>query len=295
MLVAISHYIWNFSKQAHQSKTPQLVTLAYSHYVESARWSLEYGGIKFQETGYAPGQHILPTLSIRIDRTGKKHFSNSSSVADIPGKTKNSPTSSPVMVHPDGSIDRDSWEISARANLKPIDSDLKDLLDKEFGPLCRQWVYFYLLKPEHSNIFSAMCTDGRHWFWKMLWNLGFGNILTEKMVALFDSHNEMTKKQCVVKLEVIIEKLSTILRTRPGKFLGGDELGQADIALASLCGAIIFPDLYAGGLMTPFVHQMKNKDKEFSQEVERWRKTEVGSYCMDLYSQWRLAKITRKN
>ena len=43
----------------------QLLTIPYSHYVEFARWSLQLGGKKFEETKYMPGQHILPMLALR--------------------------------------------------------------------------------------------------------------------------------------------------------------------------------------------------------------------------------------
>lgn len=289
MFVFVSHLFWDFHNIARQSNVPQMVTMSYSHYVEFARWSLQYKGIKFMESGYAPGQHILPVISIRVDKKGGKYFSTSSSISDKAGEAKISPTSVPVMINPDGSVDRDSWEISSRANLKEIEPDLKDILDKQLGPLTRQWAYFYMLKPDNLALFSELCTKGRHWFWRLFWFIGFGRYLVSHMVNLFDSHNEEAKRECIEKIEVLLEKLGGMVKTRDGKFLAGNQLGQADIALASICGALMFPDLYGEGVMVGYVAELSGRDPEFARGVEKWRKTEVGVYCTELYSKYRLA------
>lgn len=292
MFVRLAHLFCNYEGKAKLSKRPVLVTLAYSHYVEFARWCLEYQGIQFYEVGLAPGQHILPTLSIRVGRSGQKHFSSSSSVSDLPDKPKISPTSSPVMVNPDGSVDRDSWEIAARSKLLPADPELKVLIDQEFGPLTRQWAYFFFLKSENVHIFDSLCTDERHWLWRTIYFFGFGSYLKSLMVKMFKSNDKEAFEECNRKLEVVVEKLSSVLRSRKGKFLGGDCLGQADISIAALAAAIVFPDLFAKGFMAPYAAQLSSKDKDFAEGIEKWRKTEVGEYCLELYSKYRLASIS---
>lgn len=287
----LAHFFWNFESLAQTTKKPQFVTLSYSHFVEFARWSLQYNNIDFIEHGYAPGQHVLPTISIRVSRDNKKtHFSSSSSISD----KKMSPTSSPVMIHPDGSISKDSWEIVNKLaiDLEPIDPELKDILDKEFGPLTRQWAYFYLLKPQHIKIFNSLCTSLRHWFWRLLWFLGFGNYLISIMIKSFRSDSGQAKKECIEKLNIVLEKLSIVLKSKKSKFLSGtDKLGQADIALASLAAAIVFPENYFGGQMIPYIMKMEQHDHEFAQELAYWRKTDVGIYCLEIYEKYRFSTI----
>jgi hypothetical protein len=91
-----------------------MVTISYSHYVEFARWSLQLGGVDFEEHGYAPIEHVLPTIALRHGRRdGSKHYAHSSyvipvkagSVAAARGKSAGSPTSVPVAVSPDGKGD----------------------------------------------------------------------------------------------------------------------------------------------------------------------------------------------
>ena len=69
--------------------------------------------------------------------------------------------------------------------------------------------------------------------------------------------------------------------------MAGSQLGQADIALASICGALVFPDFYGEGILAGYVTELSSRDPEFW--VEKWRKTLVGEYCMELYSKYRMS------
>ena len=55
----------NYRKLAALENVPILLTIPYSHFVEFSRFSLQLGGVKFREVGYAPGQHVLPVLNLR--------------------------------------------------------------------------------------------------------------------------------------------------------------------------------------------------------------------------------------
>lgn len=83
--------------------------------------------VHFEEHGYAPGQHVLPVLSIRVGHSDKKHLSNSSRIVAVqtPGdeasesllrkdviaekknKAKPAATAVPLAILPSGNVLRD--------------------------------------------------------------------------------------------------------------------------------------------------------------------------------------------
>lgn len=280
MAVFLAQSFFDFRKIAQQKGIPQLVTISFSHYVELARWSLEYANIPFEEHGYAPGQHILPALSVRIPKSGEKQMAESAN-GDSP---KPSPTGVPVMIMSDGSVLRDSWDIAATTSLAPIDHDLKLLLDKEVGPLTRKIVYFHLLKPKTVKIFSAMCTDGRHWFWRLLWFCGFGSSLVEILAKSFNSRDAAEYSRWDQELtEIFNSKLAKLLTEKKAKYLGGDKPGIADIALASLVAPVVSPQQYAHGVSSKYRDQQTALDPEYKAMIEKYQSTIVGKYCLDMY------------
>ena len=178
----------DFFREAETSKKGQLLVIPYSHFCDLAIWSLEVSKINFEKHGFAPGQHILPVLSVR--RGGETKYISSSShvepvVKDPVEKSAGSPkdvekrggdgsTAVPIMVLPDGKVLTDSWSILKESGLPAIDGDMFPTYDEELGPLTRQLAYHFLLKPENSSIWNALCTDGYSWTWRTTWSLGFG-------------------------------------------------------------------------------------------------------------------------
>lgn len=286
-IVWLAQCFYNFAGLARLSKTPQFVTIAYSHYNEFARWCLEFTGSSFVEHGYAPGQHILPALSVRVARDGTKHMPTSSSMT--PGKS--SPTSTPILVYPDGSVCRDSWEIAERTGLAACDAPLKEVLDRELGPLARQNIYSYLLKPQHAARFDAIVTEGRHCGWRLLWCCGIRGFLRGRLSKSMKTEDAAAKAECSAALEALVRgKLAAALAARKGPYLGGDKPSTADFALASFMALLVLPENYGGrtGTMGPHLLAVQREDAEVRASVEKWRATEVGAYAMQLYAKLRL-------
>ena len=112
-----------------------------------ARFSLSFAGLSFEEHGYAPVQHVLPTLATRIGKSKDQNVINKSSAVvelkpKLDGKKKRKDgshglTSLPLLVLPDGNILADSWEISkwacTQGGLETSPEKLCKVLDEEVG------------------------------------------------------------------------------------------------------------------------------------------------------------------
>ena len=144
----------NFVKIAKDTDRCQLLTIPYSHYVEFSRFSLDFCDIKYDEHKYAPVQHVLPVISVRLSDIKNPAFSNSSYVQSVDYRNKagslsyeelnsskakekentSRATAVPVLVGNDGKIYSDSWSIAEYASkvsgkLTSIDPTLKDFCD----------------------------------------------------------------------------------------------------------------------------------------------------------------------
>jgi glutathione S-transferase len=328
----MSFFVWisqwvtpNYYSLAKSTNKVQIITLAFSHFCEVATWSLKLANIPFREHAYAPGQHVLPAIRVRLGGpSGEKHLSESSRVTsikeckirdqasaengEIDEKTRKyqsnrekstRATAVPVAILPNGQVLTDSWSIAeyAQSHLSTtcLPPDFKKFLDEEIGPLTRQAAYSIVLKEKNMSIFHELCTINRNWFWRTFWFLIGGNYLEKIMTKLFESRNPKEVEQCRQKLQIAFTKLDEMISSRKfyfyrdeTKFLFSDELSIADIALASLVAAVIVPPYYCGGSYDKTFQRFYHEDEEARKEVESWRQTITGQYCMELYTNYRL-------
>lgn len=290
MLKWLARTCYDFPREAATSHRAQLVTISYSHYNELARWALDLDGRTYVEHGYAPGQHVLPALSVRVGKT-EKHIASSSSMSGKP-----SPTALPVLVLPDGKVLKDSWEVAASTRLAPIDPALRVVLDAELGVAARRLAYMHLLKPEHAARFATMCTEGRHWGWRLLWHCGVGRALRGVLSKAFPPGDAAALAACVAQLEALFAPagpLATALAAaqRAGHaYLGGAAPGQADVALAAFGALVTLPDEYGGarGTMGPHFAYLLAHDAGLKAIVTRFRDTDVGRHVLLMYARHRL-------
>jgi hypothetical protein len=293
MLKWLAQTFYDFHADARRTKRAQLVTISYSHYNELARWALEAdGSVPFEEHGYAPLQHALAALSIRMPSSGARHLAASSSFAGA----KPSPTALPALVLPSGAVLKDSWEVAAATRLAPIAPALLEVLDRELGVAARKMVYCLLLKPEHAARFTLMCTEGRHWAWRLLWHCGLGAVLRGELEKKFCPGDAPGLAACVAQLDALVAPEGALAgalaaaRRAGHPFLGGAALGQADIALCSIAALLVLPDEYGGAqrTMAPHFSYLLSHDAQVRALVQRWRQTEVGAYVLDVYRRHRV-------
>jgi hypothetical protein len=85
-------------------------------------------------------------------------------------------------------------------------------------------------------------------------------------------------------------KLAAYITQKKTKYIGGDTIGQADIAIASLCAVLVAPDDYGGrtSTMGPYINKLLSIDPEFKEFVTKARETVVGKYTLQLYNEYRI-------
>ncbi len=287
----------DFYNAAKRTKSNQLLTISLSHYCEFSRWVLQYKGKSFTEHGYAPVEHVLPTLSVRICGK-KKHFSSSSRMVPIKAdgtcmtfdekKYKEKGAASvPVLVTPEGDVCKDSWEIANYAGFDPIEPALRDVLDQEIGVYARQLAYFYILKPSNSDLANRLFTFSMGWFWTVLFYLGLGYFLKLSLRKSLRLDQPDSLRICREKLTASFSKIETELRKSNSPFLGGNKPGAADFALASLAGPVCSAPEYALGKYLNLFDELEKRDSAFRAEIEHWRTTYVGMHVLKMYRGYR--------
>jgi len=281
-------------KIARETNVAQLMTLGFSHYTELARWTLQAAGVAFEESAYAPIQHVLPALSVRVGKTRADNVPMTSQKVETVGEeassAKPSMTALPLLVLPDGRVLKDSWDVSnwaaTTAGLQPAPASLVKILDEEVGPLARQLVYSYVLAKRNENIFEGMCTEGAHWFWRFMWFwCGIRGFAFSKMRGIFKPDDKTAVAECRTKLQAAVRRLDTeFVGKKAGKFLLGDKLSQADIALASIAAILVNPDDYALGRFKKHFQLLEKQDAALAEEMRVWRATPTGQYVQQVYA-----------
>lgn len=308
-LVTLARWLCpNYFKEAKLTQKAQVITIAFSHYCELACWSLKYAKIPFVERGFAPGQHVLPALSVRVGQDNKKYISGSSRTTSVKEESLKSEnlteeeklrakkrdasaraTAVPFAVMPNGKVLLDSWEIAEYAFPNDqVDDELKRLLDNEIGPLSRRAVYCHILQPHNRSFFDKLCMTGRGWFIRLLWSTFLGNMLLKTMGKMFNVKDAASVQKCREDLIAASTKLEKFLDQRQGRYISGDYIGLADIAVASLFAPLVSPPLYCAGRYEAVFNELMLHDPEIRKDTEFWRNTKVGRYVLDVYENHRL-------
>jgi len=295
----------DFKTAAKASNKIQVITIGFSHFCELAIWSLKARNLPYEEYVCTPIQHIFPSLTVRVGDKAQKYLSESSRTSEVAPPNLNDEelaafnerlrskdrqaraTAVPLAVCPDGQIWKDSWEVATKTGLVDIDPELKAILDEKVGPLSRQLAYSYILKPSNNNIWNELLTCGTSWVWKLLWWLYLGSYLRKLMSKTMKTDKPLAVANCKAKLDEAIHEIDLIIEKRSTQFLGGNSLGVADIAVASLTAPLVNPDMYCGGRYGAVFAKLMQQDKELLGEVEKFRATTTGKYCLELYAKYR--------
>lgn len=201
------------------------------------------------------------------------------------------------MVSPTGKVFEDSWAIAESTSLKQIEEGdpLKVLLDEELGPAVRSLAYCYLLKAEIIPHFVNMCTDNRHWFFRLVWWAGFGGYLIKRMIGIFKTADAATMPACVAQTQEAMDKIAALLVAKKTKYLSGPELGVADIFAASLIAVVVNPPEYGGkdNSLVKYTDKQGRLDPEYAAHIRKWREHPAGQYCLEIYRTHRMKSIKK--
>lgn len=246
---------------AAEEQRPQLLTIPYSHYCESAAWALDRAGVDYVEHGFVPGEHVLPALHLRVGGA-EKRLSASSRVdaaprtrADLDGSSirrrRSNATAVPALCLPDGRVLADSWAIAEAYSGPCVVDGFKELLDDSVGPsaagvhgergngtrssrertlvvcrLTRQLIYEVLFRRENAEVWDGLAGVGRGPGFRLSWRL-LSPRLTDSMRHLFRTEDAAAMALCRDRLGEALDGVSAALDARSGPYLGGEEPSAA--------------------------------------------------------------------
>ena len=253
-----------------------LYAIAFSHYVEKARWTLDRFGISYEQSLLLPFFHIPAVAWAVRGRPGK---------AD---KTS-SPFSTPLLVLDDGQVLRTSTAISKWVDThfakqagqslyhSPEVAKLEQRFHDRLGPHTRRMAYWYLL-PQRTlmrdiarrNVGAAQATA-----------FGASLPLLGPVMARTLGVNRPAYERSCAKLDALLDETDQMLKGR--SYLVGDHLTAADISLATLLSPMLRPPPY-GSNMPP----LDTLPKGLRAHIEATRNRPTGQWALERFAQERL-------
>lgn len=255
----------------------ELVTIAFSHYCEKARWALDRHRVPYTERAYLPLLHMPPVALRTIGRAGRsdKHSTR---------------FSTPLFSTHEGELITDSSDIvrwvdrhHAGGALYPSEevAAFEQELGDALGPHTRRVAYFHML-PDRALVTRLAAK-----------NTGAAQALAFRATApaviavlrrglgVDRARAERSKAKVWAMADRVAERIAD---GRP--FLFGDTFTAADIAFAALIAPLVAPPEYGAHL--PAVEEVS---VELRETIHALREHPAGALAMRLYRDERRATM----
>jgi glutathione S-transferase len=239
---------------------PRLITIAFSHYCEKARWALDRADIDYVEDAHLPLFAYLP-----LRRAGAKR-------------------TVPALVTGDGEVLVDSTDIlkwcDAHGRGEPLfppgDDEvaaLEDEFDHHLGPATRRLGYFYMLGDKRATL-DVMAKHGPRW------ERVLGKASRPVAAALLKRGLRIDAAGAERSRAVIDRTFSEVAeRLKDGRtFLCGDRLTAADLTFASLAAPVLLPEQYS-----EYLPREELVPPAFRDLADAYRKSPAGQYGLRVY------------
>jgi glutathione S-transferase len=263
-------------------KRPRLVTLAFSHYNEKARWALDWCGIAYDERRYLPFFSQLAVLIATRGRGGR---------AD----RVSSRLSTPVLVTGDGRALCDSTDIArwASASLgggdgplfpEPEVLALVEQFGDQLGPYTRLAAYYHVLRaPRAMRELVARNVDAAQ-------TLAFRALAPIAKPALVRSLgiDAARTARALTRVDAQLDAVEARLATR--EYLVGDRFTAADLTFAALLAPVLLlgrDDGYGAAMPDP-----ADLLPETLELVGRMRARRAGRFALEIYRRHRRERAT---
>ncbi len=235
--------------------TALLITLPVSPYVELARWPLDRRGVAYTEEAHAPVFHVLATR--RHGGTGTVPVLDLGSESLI-----------------------DARHVVRRFDPLP-DAEAEQLFDELFdvlGVAVRAWAYAYMLPHRAATVRAWTSFDVPAWE-RQLVPAVFPILRIAVGRDLGLTGRSVREQRSIIDLALrrLEERIADGRR-----YLVGDALTAADVALAALLAPAILPAEYVGPL--PSLEEVPD---QMRRDVEHFRQHPVGRFAARLYREER--------
>lgn len=240
--------------------TARLITIAFSHYCEKARWALDRAGVDYVEEAHLPVFHYAATRKWKTRTV-------------------------PLLIDHDGTPIKDSTDIVAWADrhrpgsMIPVaggqdELAIEDDLDNHFGPATRRWAYYFLLPEKRADKYIV---EGAPTWQRRALKLSrpIAVQMLKRSLKIDAAGVERSRK----KIEEAMSRVDEILADGR-RYLTGDRFTVADLTFASLAAPILLPD---GHPVQSIPIDLLPADAR--REVDAWRARPAGQYALRLYAQ----------
>jgi glutathione S-transferase len=252
----------------------RLVTIAFSHFNEKARWALDYCGVDYVERKFMPGFSHFGVMLATGGRGGK---------ADA----VSSRWSTPILVTRDGERLCDSTEIahwaSARAGggspgpLFPT-AEVDELVahfGRVIGPSTRVVAYWHALRSKTAFRTLAENNVSRRQALAFRAFAPLGGLLIKRGLGIDEGRKERAIER--VKKEIALVEA----RLEGHRYLVGDGFTAADLTFASLFSpALLVTPAEGYGAAYPTVDELSSEAKDLVAEM---RATKAGKFALEMF------------
>lgn len=249
-----------------RSAPPRLVTIAFSHYCEKARWGLARAGLAHVEDAHLPIFSYLPLRRAGAGRTAPALVIDRDTVltdsTDILRWCDTHGAAPPLFPTDDPAL---AAEVAA----------LEDDLDRHLGPATRRLGYFYLLA-DRAALRDVLGKHGPRW------ERALGKAGRPLAVALMRRGLRIDAAGAERSRQVIDRTFADLGgRLADGRrYLCGDRFTAADLTFAALAAPILLPPAYAAYLPADEL-----LPPAFRQVVDGYRATAAGALGLRLYEE----------
>ncbi len=258
----------------------QLVTIAFSHYNEKARWALDRFGVDYDDRRYLPAIHFFGVIWATRGRGGRADRTSSR-------------WSTPLLITDDGRRIHDSAQIvryvsdrfsTEKTTLFPSDhaaaiEQIEQQVSVELGPYTRRLVYYYLLG------------EPRRYGWLVRHNAGLlqravyagTGPLQRQAIRRGLQVTRPRMEQAVDRIRAEVEALGRQLGDRP--YLVGDRFTAADLAVACMLAPVLVPSRAEGYSAT--LPPPDDRPPELGVLIDEVRASPIGRHALRMFAQER--------
>lgn len=259
----------------------RLVTIAFSHYNEKARWALERYRVPYRESAHLPVFHFFAVFRAN-------HFLNASDKMSTAGST-------PVLVTPHSRLS-DSTDIlqylsgkygTLETTLYP--NDASRALETRFailGDHTRRLAYFYALSD--AALCKKIAKRNVPGWQSTLWRFFFPLIrrLLTRGLRVYDKRVERSKGYIEAEFQAVSEML-----VDGRTYLTGDWFTAADLTFACMAVPALLITTEEG--YSSYLPSRDEVPHAFSEWASRLRETSAGQFVLRLFRDERKRIVTK--